>query len=104
HGAATGLFSAAVCRFHDPGPTAGHDGEPEPRNRSAHFPSQLVIRIVALDPGRAEDGHTWPDEVQGAKSTQEIAHDSQKGEELGKTRTRPFEEDFIRALGRRDQS
>ena len=104
NGAATDFFRAAVGRFHDAGSAAGHHCEPEPCNCRAYFPSELVIRIIAFNPSRAENGHTWTDEVQDAKSAQKIAHDSQKGEELGKTRTRPFEEDFIRALGRRDQS
>src|SRR5439155_20952480 len=93
NGAATGFFGAAVGCFHDTGPAAGHYCEPESRNCRAHFPGELVMRIFGLNPGRAKNGHTWTDEVQGAKSAQEIAHDSQKGEELGKTRTRPFEED-----------
>ena len=62
------------------------------------------MRIIALNPSRTENGHTWTDEVQCAKSAQEIAHYSQKGEEIGKTRTRPFEKDLISARGRRDQS
>src|SRR5437762_10282764 len=103
-GAATGLFGAAVRRFHDPGAAAGHDSESELRDGRAHFPSELAIRIIAFNPSRAENGHTWTDEVQDAKSAQKIAHDSQKGEELGKTRTRPFEKDLISARGRRDES
>ena len=48
-GATTDLFGAAVCRFHDSRSAAGHDSEPQPRNSGAHFSSQLVMRIVALD-------------------------------------------------------
>src|SRR5438876_580652 len=94
-GAATGLFGAAVGRFHDPGAASGHDCESKPRNGRTHFSSEFVMRIVALNARRAENGYAWTDEVKRAKSAQKIAHHPQKGEKLGKTRTRPFEEKFV---------
>ena len=85
-----------------PGPPPGHDGEPEPRDGRAHLPREFVMWTVDLDAGRAKDSDAWPDKMQNAKPAQEIAHHLQKGEELGKTRARPFEEDFVRAFrGRR---
>jgi hypothetical protein len=50
-GAATDFFRAAVRRFHNARTTAGHDGEPEARDGCTHFPCELVMRIVALNPG-----------------------------------------------------
>ncbi len=82
-GAATDFFGAAVRRFHDAGAAAGHDREPEPCNGRAHFSSQLVMRIVAFNSRRAENGYARADEVERAKSAQKIAHHSQEGEELG---------------------
>jgi hypothetical protein len=40
---------------------------------------------VDLDAGRAKDGDAWPNKMQDAKTTQEIAHHSQKSEKFGKT-------------------
>src|SRR6266478_4146154 len=102
--AATNFFGAAVRGFHDTRSPAGDDSEPEPRNRRAHFSSQLVIRIVALNARRSKHSHTWTDEVKRAKSAQEITHHPQKGEELSKTRTRPFEEDLIGTFRRHSRS
>src|SRR5439155_12793441 len=72
--AATDLFGAAVCRFHNARSTPGHHSESQPRNCRAHFSSQLVMRIVGLNARRAEHGHAWTDEVERAKSAQKIAH------------------------------
>ena len=98
NGAATDFFGATVCRFHNAGPAPGHDCESESRNRRAHFSSELVMRIVAFDSGRAENGHTRADEVKGAKPAQEIAHHFQQRNEFFEAGARPFEKDFIRAL------
>src|SRR5205814_8577444 len=102
--APTDVFRAAVRCFHDARAAAGHHSKPEPRNGRAHFSSQLVMRIVVLNAGGAENGHARTDEVEGAKSAQEIAHHSQEGDELLETRARSFEEDFIRTFGWRGQS
>src|SRR6266542_4870060 len=98
--AATGLLSAEVCRFHDSRAAASNYSEAKLRHCSAHFSSQLVMWIVRLDPGGAEDGHAWTDEMKRAKSAQEIAHHSQEGEKFGYARTRSFEENFIRRFRR----
>src|SRR5690349_3919934 len=76
--APTDVFRAAVRCFHGSGSTAGHDSKPEPRNSPAHFASQFVMRIVALNAGGAENRYARADEVQDAKSAQEIAHHSQE--------------------------
>src|SRR6266700_1757898 len=96
--ATTDLFRATVGCFHDAGPAASHDSEPEPGNGCAHFSSELVIRVVTLNPGRAKDGHTRTDKVESAKSAQEITHHSEQRDEFFEARTRAFEEDFIRAF------
>jgi hypothetical protein len=78
-GAATNFFGAAVCRFHDARTAAGHDSEPEPRNGRAHFSGKLVMRIVAVNSRRAENGYTGTNEVEDTKTAQEVAHHSQQG-------------------------
>src|SRR5437660_84636 len=83
--AATDVFGAAICRFHDAGSAAGHDGETQPRNGRAHLPREFVMWIVDLDAGRAKDGDAWPNKMQDAKTAQKIAHHSQEGEKFGKT-------------------
>jgi hypothetical protein len=53
------------------------------------------MRIAGLYSGRTEDSHAWTDKMKRAKTAQKIAHHLQKGEELFKTRTRSFQENFI---------
>src|SRR5438094_6536975 len=77
NGAPTDFFSAAVRSFHYSRPASSHDSESQPRNGRAHLSGELVVRIVALDAGRAKNRHAWTDEMQGAKSAQEIANQSQ---------------------------
>jgi hypothetical protein len=81
--AAADFFGAAVRRFHNARAAAGHNREPEARNGRAHFSSELVMGIVLFDSRRTEDGYARADEVEGAKSTQKIAHHSQQGEKFG---------------------
>src|SRR5205823_9354232 len=56
--AATDFFRAAVGRFHNARPAAGHNRETEPGNGCARFSGELIIRIVALNAGRAENGRS----------------------------------------------
>jgi hypothetical protein len=39
--------------------------------------------IVARNAGRAENSYTWTDEMESAKTAQEIAHHSQESEKFG---------------------
>ena len=103
NGPATDLFGAAVRRFHDAGSAAGHDSETQPRNRFAHLSREFVMWIVDLDAGRAKHGDAWSNKVQDAKTAKKIAHHSQESNEFVEARPRSFEEDFIRAFGRRGQ-
>src|SRR5215831_11192796 len=100
NGTATNFFRAAVRRFHNSRTTAGNNGKPEARNGCAHFPGQLIMRIVAPNPRRAKHSYTWTDEMERTKSAQKIAHHSQKREKFGKPRARSFKKNFIRTFRR----
>src|SRR6266566_9847359 len=81
--AATNFLGATVCRLHDARAAAGHHCEPKPRNGRAHFSGEFVMRIVSFNPGRAENGYAWTNEMQYTKTAQKIAHHSQEGEKFG---------------------
>src|SRR5262249_24211638 len=49
--------------------------------------------MVRLEPGRAENGHARPDEVERAESPDELPEDRQDRPELAAPRARPFEKD-----------
>jgi hypothetical protein len=55
-----------------PRSAARHNGESELRNGGAHFAGQLVTRVAFFHPCRPENGHAWTDEMEDAKSAEEI--------------------------------
>ena len=64
------VVRAAVGGLHDARPAAGHDGESGAAQAPAHFAGHLVIPVVLLEAGRAEDGDARPHEVQAAAGPQ----------------------------------
>src|SRR5205814_302812 len=96
---ATDFFGAAVRRFHDARAATGHNRESKARDSCAHFPGEIVIRVVARNPRRAEHGYARTNKMECAKSAQEIAHDSQHSEKFSKTGPRSFQENFVGAFG-----
>src|SRR5262249_30831115 len=80
--AAADFFRTAVRRLHNARAAAGHNREAEPGNSRTHFSGQFVMRIVGFDSRRTKDGYTGTNEMQRAKSPQEVAHHSQQRAKL----------------------
>ena len=96
--AAAGLPCAAVGGLHDPRASAGHDGEPEPREPRAGFPGERIVRMVGAEARRSEDRHARAHEVERAEPADELEGDADDRGEFALPRARPFEEPALLRL------
>src|SRR6266850_3432699 len=71
--ASSGLFRAAVCRFHDSRTAAGHHGKAGSGQSGAALTRHLIIGMAFAKTGRAEYRHTGTDEMKRAKTAHKLA-------------------------------
>src|SRR4029453_1891530 len=99
-GAPARLAGAAIRRFHDPGPAAGHHREPGARQPRAELAAEIVVRMISLEAGGAEHGDARADEVQRAEAAHELAEDADRPPQLESARLRALKEaDLLRRGG-----
>lgn len=55
--------------------------------------------IILFEPGRAEDGDAWADEVESAEASDELEEDFNSGPEFLSTEAWAFEQRMLRAFG-----
>jgi len=87
-----GIAGAAVGCFHDAGPPPGHDGEAGFGQGFAHVSGELVIFVVFIEAGGAEDGDARAGEVELSESADELAEDADRSEHFLASKPGPFEQ------------
>ena len=95
-----GFTGAAIGRLHQPRAAAGHHGESETDERGTQVTGHRVVGVRLRIAGRAEDGHTGPGEVQGAKPGDEVPHGAQHQPQFPVSGVRSLEENVLLAAGR----
>src|SRR5439155_5558234 len=77
------LLAALVGGLHDPGASAGDDGEPGLGQLPPHRPRRLVHRIVPTDPRRAEQADGGGDGRQLGEPVDELGQDPERPPRVG---------------------
>jgi len=91
-GISADILGPAVGGLHDAGPAAGHDRESRPRELGADFAGQLVIAVIFSESGGAEDGGAGADEMQSAKSPDELRENLDRHRQFKTSRLRSLKE------------
>jgi hypothetical protein len=78
-----GLMRAAVGGLHQARTAARHDGVSGPCERSAHVAGEGVVRVVFVEPGRAEYGDAGGVEIETLEAAQELEEYPHDAFEIG---------------------
>ena len=73
-----GVLCSAIRRFHGPGSASRHDSEAQAGEALSHFTGGRIVAMILCEPRAAENGDTWPDEVQVSETSDELPKNVQR--------------------------
>ena len=93
--APAGLARAEVGGLHESWAAAGHDREPDARDRRPNFPAEGVEGVRGRKARRPEHRDTRADEMEGAESRDEVAQRAHDQPEVFRPGMRSLEQDAV---------